>query len=122
MMKLIIEPQKIEWWFWTVTLACMIAALVGWTQGYYLVMLISAVQVVYFWVQTNNLWAFDSQVRIVYLAFTLLGLIEPIRFVLYLLLALGTLMVVLFNRCGIALALKKMPWNKQPLDGIQMNI
>jgi phytoene dehydrogenase-like protein len=29
--------------------------------------------------------------------------------------ALGSLMVVLFDRCGIALVLKKMPWNKQQL-------
>lgn len=121
-MKVIIEPQKIEWWFWTVTLACMLAALLGWPQGYYLVMLISAVQVAYFWIQTKSLWAFDSQVRVVYFAFTLLGLIEPIRFVLYLLLALGTFMVVLFNRCGIALLLKKMPWNKQQPAKIQLNL
>lgn len=118
-MKFIVEPKKLEWWFWTVTFIFIIAALLGWLPGYYLVMIISAIQILFFWGRLKSLMAFDTQVRIVYFALTLLGLIETIRFPLYILLLLGTFMVVAFNRCGIALVLKKMPWNKHQIVGIQ---
>lgn len=118
-MKFVVEPNKIEWWFWTVTFIFIITALLGWLPGYYLVMLISAIQILYFWFRLQSLMAFDSQVRIVYFAFTLLGLIETIRFPLYILLLLGTFMVVALNRCGIALVLKKMPWKSHQVVKIQ---
>jgi hypothetical protein len=118
-MKVIVEPKKIDWWFWTVIFIFIIAALLGWLPGYYLVIIISAIQILFFWGRFKSLMAFDTQVRIVYFAFTLLGLIETIRFPLYILLLLGTFMVVAFNRCGIALVLKKMPWNKHQVVQIQ---
>ena len=121
-MKLIIEPKKIEWWFWTITLAFIIIALLGWSQGCYLVVVISAIQVLFFWIRFRSLFAFDTQVRIAYFAFTLLGLIKTIQFPFFILLFIGTFMVVAFNRCGIALVLKKMPWNKQPVVRIQDNL
>ncbi len=111
-MKVIVEPNKIDWWFWAVTFIFIIAALLGWLPGYYFVMIISAIQILFFWNRFRSLMAFDTQVRILYFAFTLLGLFETIRFPLFILLLVGTFMVVAFNRCGIALVLKKMPWNK----------
>lgn len=114
-MKVKIEPGKIDWWFWSITSVFILAALLGWGPGYYLVMAISAFQVLYFTGRHKSLTAFDTQVRIAYFAFTLFGLIQGIRYPFYILLFAGTLMVVLFNRCGIAIALKYMPWNKQTL-------
>ena len=113
------EPQKIDWWFWTITFVFIMTALFGWIPGYYLVILISAVQIVYFGVHLRNLFAFDTQVRIVYFLFTLLGLFESVRFPFYILLLIGTFMVVFLDRCGIALALKYMPWNKRQITNIQ---
>ena len=118
-MKIIIEPKKIDWWFWTITLAFIIAALLGWAPGYYLVVLISAIQVLFFWIRFQSLLAFDTQVRIAYFASALLGLIKAIQFPFFILLFIGTFMVVAFNRCGIALVLNKMPWNKQKVVKIQ---
>jgi hypothetical protein len=103
---------SIEWWFWTVTLALIIAAVAGWTPGYAAVMLVSAVQVIFFALRTGSAVSFPSQVRIAYFAYTLLGLWEAGRVYCYGLLVLGTAMVVFFDRCGIALVLKLMPWNK----------
>ena len=114
-MKLQITLKKIDWWFWAVTLIFILSELLGWSFGYLVVMGISALQVIYFWIQLKSMKAFDTQVRIVYFAFTLFGLIEVVRFPLFILLFLGTIMVVLFNRCGIALGLKHMPWNRQGL-------
>jgi len=118
-MRVVVEPKKIDWWFWTVTLIFIIAALLGWRPGYYLVMAVSAVQILFFWNRFKSLVDFDTQVRIVYFAFTLLGLLESVRLPVYILLLLGTFMVVAFNRCGIALVLKKMPWNKHRVVQIQ---
>jgi len=112
-MKLKIDVWSIEWWFWTVTLALIIAALSGWTPGYTAVIVVSLVQTVFFGVRTGSATSFPSQVRIVYFAYTLLGLWGTGRFYCYALLAVGTVMVVLFDRCGIALVLKQMPWNKR---------
>lgn len=114
-MKVKMDPSKIDWWFWSITLFFITSTLFGWVPGYYVVMSISALQIIYFYSQHKSLSAFDTQVRIAYFGLTLLGLSQAIRFPFYILLFLGTLMVVLFDRCGIALALKYLPWNKQPI-------
>lgn len=111
-MKLKIDASSFEWWFWTITLVFIIAALSGWTPGYTAVIVVSLVQTIFIGVRTGSATSFPSQVRIVYFAYTLLGLWQAGRFYCYALLAVGTVMVVLFDRCGIALVLKLMPWNK----------
>ena len=111
-MQLKIDVRSIEWWFWAITLAFIIAALTGWTPGYAAVIIVSLVQTVFVGVRTGSAFSFPSQVRIVYFAYTLLGLWETGRFVCYALLVVGTVLVVFFDRCGIALVLKPMPWNK----------
>jgi len=120
--KMQIQLTKIDWWFWAITLIFIFSALFGWDSGYIVVMAISALQVLYFWMRLKSLIAFDTQVRIVYLAFTLLGLVAAVRFPFFVLLFVGTLMVVLFNRCGIALGLKHMPWNQERLVQIDDSI
>jgi hypothetical protein len=111
-MKLKIDISSFEWWFWTITLVFIIAALSGWAPGYTVVIMISLIQMIFIGVRTGNATSFPSQVRVVYFAYTLLGLWPAGRFYCYALLAAGTIMVVLFDRCGIALVLKVMPWNK----------
>ena len=119
MVKIKMDIQKPDWWLWAITSLFILLALLGWGPGYYLVMLISAFQIIYFSVRHKNLVAFDAQVRIVYFAFTLIGLIDAIRFPFYALMFPATMMAVLFDRCSIALALKHMPWNKRPPVRIQ---
>jgi hypothetical protein len=111
-MKLQMHTADIRWWFWAVTLVFIIAALSGWMPGYYLVMAISAFQVLFFLAQEKSLSAFPTQIRIVYFAFTLFGLWPGVRVVIYVILLLGTIMVTFFGRCSIALVLKHMPWNR----------
>ena len=45
-------------------------------------------------------------------AITLSGLWTTVFFPVYSLLLVGTIMVTCADRCGLALVLKKMPWNK----------
>jgi len=75
-------------------------------------MSISAVQVLFFLAQEKSLASFPSQIRVVYFAFTLFGLWPELRFFIYMILLLGTVMVTFFGRCSIALVLKQMPWNR----------
>jgi hypothetical protein len=112
-MKLKLNPKDIRWWFWLVTLAFIITALLGWFTAYYVVIAISALQVVFFLAQEKSLSAFPVQIRVAYFALTLFGLWPGVGVVIYLILLLGTIMVTFFGRCMIALGLKYMPWNKE---------
>ena len=109
---MMIDVRSIEWWFWAVTLVLIIAALAGWSPGYGAVIIVSLVQMVFVAARTGSAVSFPSQVHIVYFACTLLGLWEAGRVYCYALLAAGTVLVVFFDRCGIALVLKLMPWNR----------
>ncbi len=111
-MKLKIELTDPFWWFWAVTLVFIMAAIAGWTPGYVVVIVISAIQLALFIVRERSLIAFPTQIRLVYLAWSLTGLWAAIRLPFYILLLLGTLMVVFFGRCSIAMMLKQMPWNR----------
>jgi hypothetical protein len=112
-MKFQINPRNIRWWFWFITLCFMAAALTGWTSGYFFVIGISALQVIFFLTQEKSLLGYPFQIRVVYFAFTLFGLWPGLlRIIMISLLALGTIMVTFFGRCFIAQILKFMPWNK----------
>ena len=115
-MELSIELNKLDWWFWFVTLILITVALFGWIPAYYLVMAISWIQVLYFARRDGN-WAFTTQVRILYFLITLLALWAAIRFPLFILALLGTAMVTFTGRCILALMLKRMPWNKGLPEG-----
>lgn len=112
-MELKIKMADFRWWFWAITLVFIVVALIGWTPGYYVVMGISAVQVLYFLAQEKSMIAFPSQIRVIYFGLTLFGLWAEVRFVMYALLLLGTIMVTFFERCSIALILQHMPWNRE---------
>jgi hypothetical protein len=76
------------------------------------VMAVSALQVALFLMRERKLLAYPVQVRLVYFAWTLSGLWPAGRIPFYVLLLLGTIMVVFFGRCSISLMLKHMPWNR----------
>ncbi len=67
-------------------------------------MAISAVQVVFFLTQERDPAAFPIQIRMVYFALTLFGLWPEVRWYLYLVLLVGTMMVTFFGRCDRARA------------------
>ena len=111
-MELKIYVNDIRWWFWAITLVFIIAAVIGWPPAYLVVITISAAQLIFFLVQEKSLSAFPVQIREVYFAFTLFGFWPEVRFIIYILLLLGTVMVTFFGRCTIALILSHMPWNR----------
>ena len=111
-MELKTNGADIRWWFWAVTLAFIVAAVAGWTPGYYVVIAISATQVLFFLAQERSLSAFPTQIRAAYFAFTLFGLWPDVRLFVFAVLLVGTIMVTFFGRCAIALVLQRMPWNR----------
>ncbi len=111
-MKLKLELLNPFWWLWTITLVFIVSALAGWSLGYTIVITISAVQVVLFLAREKQIMAFPVQIRVVYFIWALTGLWVAGRFIFYVLLLLGTIMVVFFGRCSITLMLKRMPWNR----------
>ncbi len=121
-MELTINVKDVEWWFWAITLAFIILALISWVPGYYIVMALSGIQILYFTKKEGSLKAFPTQVRIAYFAITLFGLWVAIRFPLYVLILIGTIMVTFTGRCAIALALKVMPWNRNVAPGASCDI
>ena len=121
-MELTINVKDVEWWFWAITLAFIILALISWVPGYYIVMVLSGIQILYFTKKEGSLKAFPTQVRIAYFAITLFGLWVAIRFPLYVLILIGTIMVTFTGRCAIALALKMMPWNRNVAPGASCEI
>lgn len=68
-------------------------------------------QPVYFIARDRSLTSFPVQVREVWLAFMLIAMLPGMGW-LYLLLFLGMILVVFFDRCGIARVLVLMPWNQ----------
>jgi hypothetical protein len=108
-MKFKIVPQSLEWWFWAVTLVAMILGFANLKEGFVVVVLVSAVQVVYFWV-LRGFVAFATQVRTAYLACAVIAFFDPTR-IFFGALLVGTFMVTFFDRCIIARVLVHMPWN-----------
>ncbi|MCK5385574.1 MAG: hypothetical protein KAJ39_00180 [Gammaproteobacteria bacterium] len=109
-MKLKIEIKSLEWWFWFITLIAMITGLSGIKEGFYLVIIVSIIQFIYFTV-LRGFSAFPTQVRFVYGIFTIIALFDPTT-IFYWALLIGTIMVTLFDTCFIARILIMMPWNK----------
>jgi hypothetical protein len=111
-MRLKLDLSNPLYWFWVITLGFIISAVAGWATGYYIAMVISAIQVVFFLIRHQSLLAFPVQIRIIYFLWTLTGFWVAGRLLFYILLLLGTLMVVFFGRCSISMMLKPMPWNR----------
>lgn len=109
-MKFKVDLKSIEWWFWFVTLVAMIAGLSGIKEGFYLVIVVSVIQFIYFTV-IRGFTAFPTQVRFVYAIFTIIALFDS-TIIFYWALLVGTVMVTLFDTCFIARILILMPWNK----------
>ncbi len=119
-MKLSVNPMSREWWYWALTLVCMITGLTaGYMDGeqmaqvsrygFYMVIFISVAQTIEYIVLTG-LASFPSQVREVYTAFVIIALFDP-TLIFYWMLLVGTFMVTFFGRCIIARVLVLMPWN-----------
>lgn len=110
-MKLNIRYQHLDWWFWLVIGLAISVGLAGWRFGYLTCLVASAANLLYFAVRERSLSSFPVQVRLVWLGMVLPAMLPALEW-LFIPLFVGMLLVVLFDRCGIARVLVKMPWNR----------
>lgn len=110
-MKLSIKYRNTDWWFWLAICLGIGGGLAGWRAGYLVCAAVSALNLLYFIVRDRSLVSFPVQVRLVWLAMVLPAL-WPVLEWLFVPLFVGMVLVVLFDRCGIARVLVKMPWNR----------
>lgn len=108
--------QQTSWLYWAVTDALLIAAVLGWEDGFAVVIGLNAIQVVHFMLRERSTSSFPVQVRVSYLALLLAGQWGPLYFI-YLIQIAGTTAMVLFDYCPLARFLSLMPWNRsEPLS------
>jgi hypothetical protein len=104
--------QQISWLYWAVTDALLIAAVLGWEDGFAVVIGLTAIQAVHFMLRERSASSFPVQVRVGYLALLLAGQWGPLYFI-YFIQILGTTAMVLFDYCPLARFLSLMPWNRR---------
>lgn len=110
-MKFSIKYTDLEWWFWAVIGLAIGIGLVGLSWGYTIAFWVSVANLGFYMLKEQSLTSFPVQVRGVWLVFMLIAVLLSAWW-FYVLLFLGMVMVVFFDRCGIARVLIQMPWNK----------
>ena len=103
--------REISWWYWGVSAALLTAGLAGQFGAFYLVLLLSTVQVIHFRLREGAFKVFPVQVRLTYTAILLLAFWHPMRWMFWLA-AVGRTAQVLFGYCPLARTLSLMPWNR----------
>ncbi len=98
------------WVYWLITDLLLIADVMGWGYGLYTAIVLTAIQVVHFTIDTRSLASFATQVRIAYLLLLIPALWSPLYWIVYPVI-LGTSAMVLFDYCFLARFMSLMPWN-----------
>lgn len=111
--KSFVNLFDINWWFWFVNLIFIGIAVSIWEDGYYIVMEVSFLNLVFCLLKEKSLLAFPVQVRLVYFLLSFTGFWAAGRFYVYLLLLVDTFLITFYGKCSIALFLKQMPWNRR---------
>lgn len=110
-MALKIKYNDPEWWFWAVILVAIGAGLAGYAWGFTVALAVSVLNLVVYAAIDRSAATMRVQVRAVWLVFVLLAHYLPGLGWLYYALLIGMILVVFFDRCGIALVLARLPWN-----------
>jgi hypothetical protein len=108
---LMIDYDKIGWWYWLVTACLLTLGVSGHAVGFVLAIALTALQIVHYGLRERDPAAFSLQVRACYLVLLLIALPEPLR-PIYWLPTIGTWALVLFGYCGMARFVSLFPWNR----------
>lgn len=106
-----IQHHELSWRYWAVTLAFLVLGLAGRFEGFYLAVLLSAIQTVHFRLREGRFSAFPVQVRSTYTVMAAVFLWPPLN-VLFWVPAIGTAAMVFFGYCPLARILSLMSWNR----------
>jgi len=110
-MKLVMKYNQIDWWPWMLIGSGIGIGLLGFVHGFVMATIISALNLVYYIIRDKSVISFPVQVRLVWMVFMLIAIWPPMSWFYWPLFA-GMVLVVFFDRCGIARVLVKMPWNR----------
>jgi hypothetical protein len=114
MSAIVARFPDIAWWYWA-AMVLLLAAETVWPASAFAAVGLGVVQSVHFYARTEQMGALPVQVRVAYLGLLVAGVLPPLAFLHWLVLA-GTLARVAFDYCPLARTLALMPWNRtQPL-------
>lgn len=103
--------KDISWWYWAATVPLLGIGLAGHTAGFDAAIILTAFQLIHFFLREDDILAFPVQVRAAYLGLLLLAQWAPFYWV-YWLQFIGTSAMVLFSYCLLARFLSLFPWNR----------
>ena len=107
--ELTLRPNDFDWWLWLAIGVSIAVGLSGNPQGYDTCRDLSILHLFMYLGRDQNIFSFRVQVRIVWL---LLVLTARVFNWFYVFLFGGMVLVVGFDKCGIARVLERMPWNQ----------
>ena len=106
-----IRLSDYTWWMW-LSLACsLLAGLLVDPIYFFLAILISTIQAVWFLARERSVSSFPAQLRLAYWLLLLVLYVPPLRF-LYWVPAIGTLLLCFSGYCLLARSLSLLPWNR----------
>lgn len=106
-----IQYKALSWRYWLVTAVLLTAGVCGWTGGFMLAIVLTAIQIVHFSILERNVTAFPVQVRVGYFLLLLIAWPEPLRLI-YWIPTIGTWAQVVFGYCAMARLVSLLPWNR----------
>lgn len=105
-----------SWWHWAVTIPLLTVNLAGYRWGMVVAMGLCVVAGGYFWYRLRQIQPFPVQVRIAYLAWSAIGLLPGMQWMLWIQLC-GTSAMVAVGYCPLIRLLTLLPPNRsEPLS------
>jgi CDP-diglyceride synthetase len=106
-----IRLSDYTWWIWLSLACCLLAGLLVDPIYFFLAILISTIQAVWFLARERSVSSFPSQLRLAYLLLLVVLYVPSLRF-LYWVPAIGTLILCFSGYCLLARCLSLLPWNR----------
>ena len=115
-MKTMVLYREMAWWYWAAMLALLATGLSGQRPAFGLALALGVVQIVHFRIREGRFSAFPVQIRLVYSGLLVLAISQRSDW-LFVLIAIGTTLLILFGYCLLARCWSLMPWNRrEPLS------
>jgi len=106
-----IRLSDYTWWSWLSIACCLLAGLLVDPIYFFLAILISTIQALFFLARERSVLSFSSQLRVAYWFLMVVLYIPPLR-LFYWVPAIGTLILFFSGYCLLARCLSLLPWNR----------
>ena len=106
------QYRDIGWWYWVATTTALTFGAVGDPRGFPLALAVTGVHLLHYLGRHRSLTAFPVQVRTWLVVFMLVGLLEPMGFIYWMLTA-GGWAQILFGYCLMARLVSLLPGNRR---------